>query len=173
MRPPKEAFTVASPITRLAVVVEDGAVTRILLDTAGSREPTEPFERQVACELTEYFAGTRREFTFPVLTEGTEFQQRVWHQLEKIPYGETVTYGELARIIGRPRASRAVGTANGSNPIPIVIPCHRVVAAGGKLGGYGGGLSLKKKLLELESRHADLPGAGSESHRQGASVADS
>ena len=171
MRPPKESFTVASSITRLAVLVEYGAVTQILLGRVGMREPRDPFERQVARELSEYFAGTRREFTIPVLTEGTEFQQRVWQQLKQIGYGETLTYGELARIIGSPGASRAVGRANGLNPIPIVIPCHRVVAAGGKLGGYGGGVSLKKKLLELESRHAVPPGAGSDSVRQGASLA--
>jgi methylated-DNA-[protein]-cysteine S-methyltransferase len=82
---------------------------------------------------------------------GTEFNQRVWQELEKIPYGETISYGELARRLGKPKAARAVGTANGKNPIPIVIPCHRVVAAGGKLGGYGGGLPLKRRLLDLEA----------------------
>lgn len=148
------SFTVESASTTLAVTVEEGAVTSILLGQRGSRVPVDSLELQVARELGEYFAGTRTGFTFAWLTEGTEFQERVWRELEKIPYGATVTYGELARLLGQPGASRAVGTANGRNPIPIVIPCHRVVASGGGLGGYGGGLPLKRRLLELESRHS-------------------
>jgi methylated-DNA-[protein]-cysteine S-methyltransferase len=105
----------------------------------------------VARELQQYLAGERREFTFPIRSTGSEFSQRVWCAVQEIPYGETMTYGELARRIGKPNALRAVGTANGRNPLPLVIPCHRVVAAGGKLGGYGGGLRLKRKLLDLEA----------------------
>ncbi len=87
----------------------------------------------------------------PLGPEGTAFDHRVWDAVAAIPYGETVTYGEIARAIGSPNGARAVGTANGRNPIPIIIPCHRVVAAGGKLGGYGGGLPLKRRLLDLET----------------------
>ncbi len=149
-------FTVESPITNLAVTVEDGAVTRIDLRKRGRRPPEGKLELQVSRELEEYFAGKRKEFTFPIRTEGNQFYLSVWHELEQIAYGETVTYGDLARVVGKPGAARAVGTANGRNPIPIVIPCHRVVAAGGKLGGYGGGLPLKRKLLDLEASNSTV-----------------
>lgn len=92
------------------------------------------------------------EFTFAIVPHGTAFDHAVWREVATIPYGSTATYGEIARRIGRPGAARAVGHANGRNPIPLVIPCHRVVAAGGKLGGYGGGLPLKRQLLALEQR---------------------
>lgn len=104
-----------------------------------------------ACkQLREYFAGRRTEFDLPLAAEGTAFQRNVWNTLAKIPYGETISYGELARRVGNPKASRAVGSANGKNRLPIVIPCHRVIAADGSLGGFGGGLPTKVKLLELE-----------------------
>ena len=153
MKPPVDSFAVESAVTSLAVTSEGGVVTRIELNSRGRRPPKNQFERRVARELRDYFAGKRTDFTFPVRPAGTDFNQRVWRELARIPYGETCTYGELARKIGRPQAARAVGTANGRNPIPIVLPCHRVVAAGGKLGGYGGGLELKRKLLELEGRY--------------------
>ena len=152
----RNTFAVESPITNLAVTIEDGAVTRIDLNRRGRRPPRDELERLVVRELEQYLAGKRKEFTFPIRTEGTEFNQKVWHELESIPYGETISYGELARRVGNSRAARAVGTANGRNPIPIVIPCHRVVASGGKLGGYGGGLPLKRKLLDLEVAHSPL-----------------
>ncbi|MEZ5491622.1 MAG: methylated-DNA--[protein]-cysteine S-methyltransferase [Gammaproteobacteria bacterium] len=101
-------------------------------------------------QLVEYFAGQRRVFTIPIAPQGTEFQLRVWGALVSIPYGETLSYGELARQIGKPSASRAVGAANGRNPIPIIIPCHRVIGASGRLVGFGGGLGVKQKLLALE-----------------------
>lgn len=104
----------------------------------------------VVTQLREYFAGTRRQFDLPLAPEGTPFQQRVWRALLDIPYAETVSYGELAGRIGQRNASRAVGLANGSNPISIVIPCHRVIGANGKLIGYGGGLPNKERLLALE-----------------------
>jgi methylated-DNA-[protein]-cysteine S-methyltransferase len=152
----RNTFTVESSITNLAVTIEDGAVTRIDLNRRGRRSPMGELERLVARELEQYLAGKRKQFTFPIRTEGTEFNQKVWHELESIPYGETISYGELARRVGNSRAARAVGTANGRNPIPIVIPCHRVVASGGKLGGYGGGLPLKRRLLDLEVAHSPL-----------------
>lgn len=101
-------------------------------------------------QLRAYFAGELREFDLDLEPGGTEFQRTVWKAIEKIPFGKTISYGELADRIGKPLASRAVGLANGRNPIPIVVPCHRVIGANGSLTGYGGGLPLKQKLLELE-----------------------
>jgi len=106
---------------------------------------------ETVAQLRQYFAGRRTEFDLPLAPQGTQFQLAVWRELRKIPYGQTISYGELARRIGNPKASRAVGSANGANQIPIVIPCHRVIAAGGKLGGFGGGLPVKEALLALES----------------------
>ena len=103
-------------------------------------------------QLREYFAGKRQEFDLPLALEGTEFQRKVWRKLQEIPYGETISYGELAKRIGNPKASRAVGSANGKNRIPIVIPCHRVIAGDGGLGGFGGGLTVKEKLLAVETK---------------------
>jgi len=105
---------------------------------------------EVKRQLLEYFAGERRVFDIPLAPQGTEFQQQVWTALTSIPYGATITYGELARRIGRPKASRAVGAANGRNPIPVIIPCHRVIGSSGKLVGFGGGLDTKQSLLRLE-----------------------
>jgi methylated-DNA-[protein]-cysteine S-methyltransferase len=107
-----------------------------------------------ACrQLSEYFDGQRREFELPVKLDGTEFQVNVLRALQRIPYGDTVTYGEIAKRIGRPRAVRAVGAANGRNPIPIVIPCHRVIGSTGDLTGFGGGLDTKEALLRLEAEN--------------------
>jgi AraC family transcriptional regulator of adaptative response/methylated-DNA-[protein]-cysteine methyltransferase len=102
-------------------------------------------------QLTEYFAGRRRRFDLPLVTNGTPFQRRVWRALVRIPYGETRTYGDLAQRLGVPFAHRAVGHANGANPLSIVVPCHRLVGANGALTGYGGGIWRKRKLLDLES----------------------
>ena len=101
-------------------------------------------------QLRAYFSGKLEQFDLPLAPEGTPFQLEVWRRLCEIPYGETISYGELARRIGNPNASRAVGLANGSNPIAIIIPCHRVIGSNGKLTGYGGGLPIKEKLLALE-----------------------
>jgi epoxyqueuosine reductase len=101
-------------------------------------------------ELEEYFAGSRREFSFPLDMRGTEFQLACWRALRQIPYGETRTYADIARAVGRPQGFRAVGMANNRNPLAIVVPCHRVIASDGTLCGYGGGLDVKKKLLQLE-----------------------
>jgi methylated-DNA-[protein]-cysteine S-methyltransferase len=102
-------------------------------------------------QLEQYFAGQRQQFDLPLAPQGTDFQQRVWGALQEIPFGETWSYGQLARHIGKPKASRAVGAANGLNPIPVIIPCHRVIGASGKLTGFGGGLETKRYLLDLES----------------------
>lgn len=101
-------------------------------------------------QLGEYFAGTRTAFDIPLVLNGDDFQTLVWAELQRIPYGETVSYGHLAREIGRPDAARAVGLANGRNPIAVIVPCHRVIGADGSLTGYGGGLERKRLLLELE-----------------------
>jgi O-6-methylguanine DNA methyltransferase len=105
-------------------------------------------------ELEEYFAGLRKQFTMPLDLRGTDFQMRCWRALLAIPYGETRSYAEIARAVGKPNAFRAVGMANHDNPIAIVVPCHRVITSAGTLGGYGGGLPLKSKLLELEKAGA-------------------
>jgi methylated-DNA-[protein]-cysteine S-methyltransferase len=105
--------------------------------------------KDAATQLEEYFARERTAFDIPMDLDGTSFQMQVWAELSRIPYGETISYGELARRVGRPKGPRAVGQANGKNPIPIIVPCHRVLAADG-LGGYGGGLALKRSLLAIE-----------------------
>ncbi len=117
----------------------------------GAVEPgRHDFADQLAEELAEYFGGSRREFTVPVVLSGTPFQRRVWEQLRAIPYGQTQSYGDVARAVGVPNGMRAVGRANGQNRVAIVIPCHRVINTGGALGGYGGGLDRKQFLLDLE-----------------------
>jgi methylated-DNA-[protein]-cysteine S-methyltransferase len=117
----------------------------------GWTEERAPFGEAIR-QLEAYFRGKLEDFDLPLLLSGTEFQLLVWRNLRKIPYGETVSYGQLARRIGNPDAARAVGLANGSNPIPIIIPCHRVIGSNGDLTGFGGGLPVKRKLLGLESR---------------------
>lgn len=116
------------------------------------RRPAHAPLREATRQLEEYFAGRRLEFQLPLKLCGTPFQLRVWQALERIPYGTTCSYQQLARTIGRPKAARAVGAANRANPVAIVIPCHRVIQADGRLGGYGGGRRLKQFLLELEKR---------------------
>ncbi len=113
--------------------------------------------RAVIEQVCEYLEGKRRDFDLHLDLRGTEFQRAVWDELCRIPFGATQSYRDVARAIGRPQAVRAVGTANGANPIPLIVPCHRVVATGGKLGGYGGGLDLKRRLLAMEQTE---PGAG-------------
>lgn len=114
------------------------------------RRGDHPLLHRAREQLGEYFAGRRRSFDLPLAPQGTPFQREVWHALTAIPYGKTASYGQLAARIGRPSASRAVGAANGRNPLPIVLPCHRVIGASGALAGFGGGLPVKQFLLELE-----------------------
>lgn len=136
----------------LKLVGDENAVTAINFVKAKSitKAPPTAVLKKAARELEEYFAGKRRSFTFKMSPSGTDFQKKVWKALEQIPYGETRTYGEIARAIGKPKAARAVGMANNRNPLSIVVPCHRVIGSTGDLVGYGGGLSLKTKLLKLE-----------------------
>jgi len=109
-----------------------------------------PLIRATCIQLDEYFAGKRRIFELPLSPEGTPFQQTVWKRLQEIPYGQTISYAQLAKAVGNPKACRAVGSANGKNPIPIIIPCHRVIASDGSLGGFSSGLENKIQLLALE-----------------------
>jgi methylated-DNA-[protein]-cysteine S-methyltransferase len=153
-----------SPIGELLLTSEGETLTGLFMERSSHpprRGPSwvrddEPF-REVRDQLDEYFAGDRTAFDLPVAPRGTPFQQRVWAALREIPYGRTASYSEIARRLGSPRAVRAVGGANGRNPISIVIPCHRVISADGSLGGYGGGLGRKEFLLAHERSHR--PGA--------------
>jgi methylated-DNA-[protein]-cysteine S-methyltransferase len=153
----------ASPIGQLLLVADGSGLRQILFATNGNpAEPDQGWKENSAAlakvirQLKAYFATELESFDLPLAPEGTPFQQKVWNELCAIPYGETISYGELARRIGNPNASRAVGLANGSNPIPIIIPCHRVIGASGKLTGYGGGLDVKEKLLALEKKQLRL-----------------
>jgi methylated-DNA-[protein]-cysteine S-methyltransferase len=161
--------TIDSPIGALQIAFdEEGALTRINFESrpllpamrgplfAPKHQPNvrrrgrDAGVRRVVDELDEYFAGKRTSFSVATRPHGTPFQLRVWRALEAIPYGETISYAELAERIGNPTAVRAVGAANGANPIPVIIPCHRVIGSSGKLVGYGGGLDRKETLLALE-----------------------
>jgi methylated-DNA-[protein]-cysteine S-methyltransferase len=148
----------ASPVGRLRLIAHGDELTGIWFEQGRDARKADAslapgcsavIER-VRRQLEEYFGGERRDFDLPLAPQGTQFQRRVWQRLRHVEYGSTTTYGELARELGNPNASRAVGLANGSNPIPIVIPCHRVIGANGALTGFGGGLPIKSALLELE-----------------------
>lgn len=151
--------TVSSPVGDLLLVSDGKDLIRVSMEKQKfAAEIGEdwiekndvPVLKLAAEQLKSYFAGLLDHFDLPLAFRGTEFQNKVWSELTKIPYGQTISYGELARRVGNPQASRAVGLANGKNPIAIVVPCHRVIGANGTLTGYGGGLPRKKKLLELE-----------------------
>lgn len=152
--------TMDSPVGRLLLAGDDDALKLISFPKdryARSAEPDwrqddGPF-REIVRQLGAYFAGDLTDFDLPLDPRGTPFQLAVWRALRTIPYGETRSYGQLAKAIGRPTASRAVGAANGANPLPIVVPCHRVIGSTGKLTGFGGGLPIKAALLTLEQRH--------------------
>lgn len=139
---------VDSPIGPLTLLENDGTLTRIDFgEVPIGKNALTPVLSLVWQQLKEYFAGHRTEFTLPLNMSGSDFQKRVWSELQNIPYGQTRTYGQIAKAVGSPKASRAVGGANHNNPIPIIVPCHRVVGAGGKLTGYAGGLEIKSWLL--------------------------
>jgi methylated-DNA-[protein]-cysteine S-methyltransferase len=153
-----------SPIGDLLVAGDDGGLRFVLFAKGrdGVRRPEPDWEldeqglQEPVRQLRAYFSGRLRHFDLGVAPEGTPFQQGVWRELQRIPYGETISYGELARRLGNPRAVRAVGLANGANPISIVIPCHRVIGSSGSLVGYGGGLPVKQALIALERGQATL-----------------
>ncbi len=150
--------TIASPLGDLVLAAADDALTGLYiahppksLDTSSWRRDAEPLRDAIA-QVRAYFAGELRDFDLPLAPAGTPFQRQVWEALRTIPYGETRSYGYIAAAIGRPSASRAVGMANGRNPISIIVPCHRVIGSNGLLTGYGGGLDRKQILLDLERR---------------------
>ena len=146
-----EFVVIQSPVGALTLQASGDALTGIAFGRwMAGQESRTPVLGQTARELEEYFAGERREFTVPLAPEGTEFQKKVWAALREIPYGETVSYGDIAARIGKPGAAIAVGQANSRNPIPIIIPCHRVIGANGKLVGYTGGMHIKEALLAVE-----------------------
>ena len=155
---------ISTPLCRLLLVGGEQGLRSISFQTdnrsakpaEGWRRTEEPF-RDVILQLDAYFAGRLRRFELPLAPDGTPFQRQVWSALTTIPYGETLSYGELARRVGRPNACRAVGAANGRNPIPIIIPCHRVIGADSSLTGFGGGLPIKRRLLQLEAGCEELP----------------
>ena len=149
-----------TPIGELLLAGEEDALSMIGFPKGSMRRDPEPDwiynEKPLAearRQLQEYFAGERKAFDLPLRLSGTEFQVSVLEALQKIPYGETVSYGEIARRIGRPKAMRAVGAANGRNPIPIVVPCHRVIGSSGDMTGFGGGIDTKEALLRLEAEN--------------------
>lgn len=155
----------ASPIGDLLIIAADARIAAIHFDGQGierfrrgapERADDWPVLVEAKRQLTEYFAGARRDFDLPLDFGGTDFQRAVWETLLAIPYGETWSYADVADRLGKPNATRAVGAANGQNPIPIVGPCHRVIGKNGSLTGFGGGLPLKEKLLALESGQGTL-----------------
>jgi methylated-DNA-[protein]-cysteine S-methyltransferase len=146
-----EVHTVDTPIGPLLLRAEDGRLSRVEFGAASvATSDARPFPEAEA-QLHAYFAGELERFELPLAPHGTAFQRSVWDALTEIPYGTTTTYSELAARIGRPSACRAVGAANGSNPLPVIVPCHRVIGAAGALTGYGGGLERKRHLLALEA----------------------
>ncbi len=148
-----------SPVGELLLAGDSNALRGVSFESskhsvppqAGWKQDNAPFA-EVIRQLQAYFRGELKEFDLPLVLEGREFQRRVWNALRTIPYGETISYAQLAARIRNPKAVRAVGLANGSNPIPIIIPCHRVIGSDGGLTGFGGGLPIKRKLLALEHR---------------------
>jgi methylated-DNA-[protein]-cysteine S-methyltransferase len=163
---------VDSPLGKVMIVGDENGLRKIsFMEGSSAETPHDDWTEKPRAlaearkQLREYFAGKRKESSLKLAPEGTAFQQRVWKELQRIPYGVTISYGELARRIRKPKASRAVGAANGQNPLPIVIPCHRVIGASGDLTGFGGGLHLKVGLLSLENAmpkkkpKPDRPGA--------------
>ncbi len=155
--------TMLSPVGRLTLVASDTGLAAVLWENddpkrvplaAAGEDARHPVLREAERQLKEYFAGARTSFDVPLDFHGTEFQKRVWAALLAIPFGETRSYGEIARALGKPSAMRAVGAANGRNPISIIAPCHRVIGANGQLTGFAGGLKAKAHLLALEARPA-------------------
>ena len=152
-----------SPLGTLLLAADERGLRLVSFETGSRPEHPRPDWTEDRSAFTDtirqlkaYFRGELKKFHLPLSLVGTDFQLRVWRRLCSIPYGQTTTYGELARGLGEPNAARAVGLANGSNPIPIIVPCHRVIGCNGKLVGYGGGLPIKKKLLALEREQSSF-----------------
>ena len=152
-----------SPVGKLLLAADGQGLRLVSFESSKRAVPVQPQWKEdnapfaeVIRQLQAYFSGELKQFDLTLAPEGTEFQLRVWNCLRTIPYGETISYAQLAQKIGNPQAVRAVGLANGCNPIPIIVPCHRVIGSNGSLTGFGGGLANKKKLLDLESRQLSL-----------------
>ncbi len=151
-------------VGKLLICGTEKAITKISFPKGKNYEPDKSwkenpgFFKEAVRQLELYFEGKLRRFSLPLILKGTGFQLKVWNALAKIPYGQTMSYKDVAEKIGSPKAARAVGGAVGKNPIPIIIPCHRVIASDGKLGGFGGGLDVKKKLLDLERKYWSVKG---------------
>ena len=146
--------SVATPIGPLLLSAEDGRLSGVAFGGSAGARSAEPLFLEAEAQIDAYFAGELQRFELPLAPRGTEFQHSVWEALLEIPYGSTSTYSELAAAIGRPSACRAVGAANGRNPLAVIVPCHRVIGAAGALTGYGGGLERKRLLLALEAGKA-------------------
>ena len=140
----------SSPVGELVLDANEHGLTTVILSPGEGEGSLNAHVEQAVRQLEEYFAGKRKTFDLTLAPHGTPFQQDVWRALQDIPYGATRSYAQIANAIGRPSATRAVGAANGANPIPIIIPCHRVIGTNGKLTGFGGGLPMKQWLLDLE-----------------------
>ena len=155
----KYYYIYETKIGKILLAEEEGHITNLYFvdqrEVEGAELKETALIREAKKQLDEYLLGRRKEFNLPLKAKGTEFQQRVWQALLDIPYGETKSYGEIAKIIGNPKAARAVGLANNRNPISIFIPCHRVIGKNGKLVGYGGGLQIKEFLLTLERKNCN------------------
>lgn len=153
----KNVFFYNTPLGRIGIAESGNVITHVYFDEEISGKDIEiketPVLKEAGKQLTEYFEGKRKDFDLPLAPQGTEFQQKAWKALQEIPYGETRSYGDMAKRIGNPKACRAIGMANNRNPISIIIPCHRVIGANGKLVGYGGGLHIKEYLLKLEKEN--------------------
>ncbi len=156
-----------SPLCKILLVADDIGLTRLrflnnqipdqtMPDADWEHRPENLLFLETISQLTAFFAGKSRAFSLPLHPSGTEFQQLTWRALQTIPYGETRSYQQIARQIGRPKAARAVGMANSKNPLPLLIPCHRVIGASGKLVGFAAGIEIKQKLLELETKKSDF-----------------
>ena len=147
-------WTYNFPIGEISIADDEKGICEISLNSAyvdnSYIKKETPLIKQAEKELREYFEGTRKVFTVPLSLKGTPFQMKVWEELRKIPYGETLSYGQIAENVGNPKAARAVGMANNKNPIMIIVPCHRVIGKNGKLVGYAGGVDIKEKLLKIE-----------------------
>ncbi|MFD5779422.1 methylated-DNA--[protein]-cysteine S-methyltransferase [Streptomyces sp. NPDC126933] len=162
----RQHTVIDSPYGPLTLVATEGVLSGLYMVEQRHRPPAETFGEpdprpfgETTRQLAAYFDGELTDFELPMRLDGTPFQLRVWEELRKIPYGETRSYGELAVTLGKPGASRAVGLANGKNPIGIIVPCHRVIGSTGSLTGYGGGLDRKQRLLRFEGATVDVPAA--------------
>ena len=149
------ALNIDSPIGTLGLCARDGYLVRIVFGGTEATEYVDEVLLRAKMQLEEYFAGERKTFSVPVFMEGTDFQKKVWHALTEIPYGEVRSYSQIAEKIGSPKAARAVGMANHVNPVPVIVPCHRVIGKNGKPVGYAGGLDMKARLLEIEERNRE------------------